>query len=170
MSRKRGLKTGTISAERELLCSRTNITDFPPELLIQIFSELSVRDRCQCVAPVCKKWSVLAASLRKELSVGKDISKSNVLKLLHESPLLRRLTLKDRHDTDAILQQVCGSNRRIEILEMVNCRGSVNTVEVNGHILARIRDSRPELCRLILQGTLVKSLEFIHFMCISIVA
>jgi hypothetical protein len=81
VSRKKVQKTGTIYTGRELCSSRIDITDLPPEMMLQIFSWLSVRDRCQCVAPLCKKWSILARHpfLWKELSFGKDISKSNVL-------------------------------------------------------------------------------------------
>jgi hypothetical protein len=147
---------------RETRTGGTNIMDLPPEVQLQIFSRLSVRDLCQGVAPVCRKWSILARhpSFRKELSFGKDISRSSALKLLHESPLLRRLRLYGRLDTDAILRRVCRSNRHIETLEMVECRGAMKRSDVNGDILARILDDCPKLCRLELQGTLVKSLEF----------
>jgi hypothetical protein len=162
MSRKRVQKTRTIYTGRKLRNSRTNITDLPPEMMLQIFSWLSVRDRCQCVAPVCKKWSILARHpfLWKELSFGKDISKSNVLKLLHKSPLLRRLSLKDRYDTDAILRRVCRSNRRIETLEMEGCRGSAKRREVDGKILSTILESCTKLCQLLVNKTDVKSLTF----------
>jgi hypothetical protein len=162
MSRKRVLKTRTKSTGRELCSSRIDITDLPPELMLQIFSWLSVRDRCQCVAPVCKKWSILARHpfLWKELSFGKDISKSNVLKALHKSPMLRRLSLKDRRDTDAILRRVCKSNRRIETLEMEGCRGSMGRYYVNGEILKRMVDACPKFCHLDLKIMLVKSCDF----------
>jgi hypothetical protein len=127
--------------------------------MLQMFSRLSVRDPCQCVTPVCKKWNILARhpSLRKELSFGKDISKYNVLKLLHESPLLRRLSLKDRHDTDAIPRRVRKSNPPFE---MVECQGSARRRQVNGEILTRILESCPKLCQLVLTETVVESLEF----------
>jgi hypothetical protein len=131
-------------------------------MMLQIFSWLSVRDRCQCVAPVCKKWSILARHpfLWKELSFSKDISKSTVLKLLHKSPLLRRLSLKDRRDTDAILRRVCKSNRRIETLEMEGCRGSAKRREVNGEILSRTLEGCPKFCNLGVVGTEIKNFEF----------
>jgi hypothetical protein len=123
-SRERVLEAREISTERELVSSQANITDLPPELMLEIFSRLSVRDLCQCVAPVCKEWRILARhpSLRKELSFGKDVSTSDVLRMLYVSPLLRKLSLTDRNDTDAILQQVCESNRNLETLEMTRCR------------------------------------------------
>jgi hypothetical protein len=129
MSREQVLKTGEIRTDGELHSSQTNLTDLPPELMLLIFSLLSVRDQCQCVAPVCKKWNILARhpSLRKELSLDKDVSTSHVGKLLHESPLLRRLSLKGRRDTDAILRRVCSSTRHIETLEIVRCRGTEET-------------------------------------------
>jgi hypothetical protein len=158
MRRQKVLKTRTIYTGRKLRSSRVDIMDLPPEVMLQIFSHLSVTDVCQRVAPVCKKWSILARhpSLRKELSFGKGISKSNVRKLLHESPLLRRLRLKGRRDTDAILRKVCRSNRHIETLEMDGCRGSMGRYHVNGEILTRIVEGFPKLYHLCLKAMLVK--------------
>jgi hypothetical protein len=160
--RRKVLKTRTTYTGTKLRESPTNITDLPPELMLNIFSRLSAKDLCQCVAPVCKKWSILARhpSLRKDLSFGKDISKSDVLRLLNESPLLRRLSLKDRRDTDAILRRVCRSNRQIQTLEMEGCRGSVRRREVNGEILTRILEGCPKLCNLRLTETVVNNLDF----------
>jgi hypothetical protein len=162
MSREKALETITTYPERNLHDSQVDITDLPSELMLEIFSGLSVRDLCQCVAPVCKEWSILARhpSLWKELSFGKGISKSNVLKILRESPLLRKLSLKGRRDTDAILRRVCRSNRHIETLKILGCRGSVRRREVNGIILTGILKGCPKLCHLLLKGTLVKSVEF----------
>ncbi|PNF27355.1 hypothetical protein B7P43_G02429 [Cryptotermes secundus] len=162
MTREQVPKTRRINTGRKLRSTRTHIMDLPPELQLEIFSRLSVRDLCQRVAPVCKKWSILARhpSLRKELSFGKDISKSSALKLLHESPRLRRLSLRGRSDTDAILRRVRRSNRHIETLKMVRCRGAVRRREVNGDILVRILKECKKLCCLNIQGTLVKSFEF----------
>jgi hypothetical protein len=156
------LKPRAACTGKNLRSTRTNIMDLPPELMLQIFSHLSLRDLCQRVAPVCTKWAILARhpSLRKELSFGEDISTSNARKLLRSSPLLRRLTLWDRYDSDAILRRVRRSNRRIESIEMVGCRGSARRREVNGRILSRILKGSPRLCRLDLRGTLVTSLEF----------
>jgi hypothetical protein len=140
---------------------RTNIMDLPPELMLQIFSYLSLRDICQSVAPVCTKWSILARHpcLRQVLYFYEDISTSNALKLLRGSPLLRRLRLRGRRDSDAILQQVFESNRLIETIEMIRCRGSVNTFEVNGDILGKIIEECTKFS-LYIVGTNVKSVEF----------
>jgi hypothetical protein len=166
MSREQVLKTREISTEREIHSSQTNITDLPLELMLQIFSLLSLRDLCQCVAPVCKKWSILARipSLRKELSFGKDVSISHVRRFLQESPLLRRLGLKDRRDTDAILRRVRRSNRHIETLEMLRCRGSARRREVNGEILTRVLDSCPEFSNLDVSDAEFRSFELYKFL------
>jgi hypothetical protein len=122
-----------------------------------------VRDLYQTVAPVCRKWNILARHpcFRQELSFsGEDISTSNACKLLRESPLLRKLTLRGRHDSDAILKQVCESNRRLESLEMDKCRGSVETPEVKGGILAMTLEVCPRLCHLTVMDTLLRRLEF----------
>jgi hypothetical protein len=156
------LKTRDISTERELLSSQANIMDLPPEVMLEIFSQLSVKELDQCVAPVCKRWSILAThpSLHKELSFGKDISTSDARKLLRSAPLLRRLSLNGRHDTDTILRRVCKSNRHIETLEMEGCRGSPRRLEVSGRIVSRILDCCPKLCTLDLAGTEIKSYQF----------
>lgn len=143
--------------------SQINITDLPPELLLEIFSWLGVRDLYENVPPVCKKFDILARhpSLWMELSFRKEsIPTSLACKLLHRSPLLRRLILKDRLDSDAILRQVYKSNRHIETIKMVSCRGSMRKYEVNGKILKRILEVCPKLFNLELMNTLVKTSEF----------
>jgi hypothetical protein len=161
MNREQVMKTREISTERELLSSQTNIMDLPPELMLEIFSQLSVRELDQCVAPVCKKWSILARhpSVRKDLSIDKDMSTSNTRELLRSSPLLLKLRLKDRNDTDAILRRVCRSNRRIETLEMEGCQGSPRRLEVSGRIVSRILDCCPKLSNLDVVGTEIRSHE-----------
>jgi hypothetical protein len=162
MSRNQVLKRRRISTERKLHNSQMEIMDLPSELILEIFSHLSVRDLCQRVAPVCTKWAILARhpSLRKELTFSEDISISNARKLLRSSPLLRRLSLKGRRDTDAILRRIRRSNRHIEVIEIVECRGSMGRYHVNGEILTRIVESCPKLCNLNLKATLVKSCDF----------
>jgi hypothetical protein len=148
---------------RKLRCSPANITNLPPELLLEIFSWLSVRDICQRVAPVCRMWGILARHpcLWTELTFSdKDIPASDVCKLLSKSRLLRTLSLRGRHDSDVILREVCESNRLIEELKMESCRGSMRTREVNGNILKRILEDCPKLCNLCLADTLVKNCEF----------
>lgn len=156
------LKTREISTEEQLPSSHINIMDLPPEVMLEIFSLLSMRDLWECVVPVCEKWGIIARhpSIWKEFLLDDDIPKSSALEILHAAPLLRRLSLKDRRDTDAILQQVCESNRNIETLEMDNCRGSVETHELNGDILVRILIECPKLCCLNIERTLVNSCEF----------
>jgi hypothetical protein len=161
MSGERFTNAGAISTERKLLCPQRNIMDVPQELLLEIFSYLNVRDICQRVAPVYMEWSILArhSSLRKELYFYEDISTFSACKLLRGSPLLRKLRLRGRYDTNDILQQVFESNRRIETIELFRCRGSVDKYEVNGDILGKILEVRTNLTLNIL-GTVVKSLEF----------
>jgi hypothetical protein len=66
----------------------------------------------------------------------------------------------DRHDTDAILEQVRRSNRHVVKLEMERCQGSANKAEVNGDILARILENCPKLCYIIIVYTTVEGCEF----------
>jgi hypothetical protein len=159
----------TSETERPLLetieddASQINIKNLPPELLLEIFSWLGVRDLYEHVPLVCKKFDILARhpSLWMELSFReKSVPTSLACKLLHRSPLLRRLILKDRLDSDAILRQVYKSNRRIETIKMVSCRGSMNKYEVNGKILKRILEVCPKLFNLELVDTVVKTSEF----------
>jgi hypothetical protein len=82
------------------------------------------------------------------------------LKLLQESPLLRRLSLRDRRDADAILRRVRRSNRPIETLETEGYRGAVRRHEVNGGVLTRIVEGFQKLCKLFLTETAVKISEF----------
>ncbi|KAL4419955.1 hypothetical protein ABPG75_007053 [Micractinium tetrahymenae] len=38
------------------------LTDLPDECLVQIFGQLSIKERCRSVAPVCQHWRALCAS------------------------------------------------------------------------------------------------------------
>jgi hypothetical protein len=105
--------------------TQPNINDLPPELLLLISSGISVRDLCIIIAPVCTRWRLLAKhpSLWTELSfVGNHVSTQQASELLHASPILKELALTDRYDSDAILQEVCTSNQRIQTIEVKGCR------------------------------------------------
>jgi hypothetical protein len=148
---------------KQLRRTRTNIGDLPPEMLLEIFSWLGAIDVHQGVALVCKKWCLLARHplFLKDLSFnGRAITTYKICELLRCASLLRRLSLCGRCDTDAILQQVCKSNRLIEVIEIERCRGSAKTAQLNGDILKKILQVCPRLSCLSILGPLVSSCDF----------
>jgi hypothetical protein len=116
----------------------------PPELLLKIHSWLSVRNLWHSAAPVSTKWSILAKHtfFWKEMSSFSDkemvASHALICKLLCGSPLLRRLILRDRHESVAILWQDSWSNQCTETAEMEACRGSLKKHNASWKLLNRI--------------------------------
>jgi hypothetical protein len=75
------------------------ITRLPNELLTMIFSYLNVRELSLAVAPVCKRWYLIAHSpvlWRKLCFSGDGLSTENAKYLLTKSPLLSELIISNR--------------------------------------------------------------------------
>jgi hypothetical protein len=107
--------------------SQTSIKDLPPEIMLKIFEYLKVKELCHSVAPVCKQWFELTKRpvLRRELAFsGNNFPTAKTCDLIRSSPLLRKLTLKGRNDCDIVLSELLASNRDLETLEIVSCKGS----------------------------------------------
>jgi hypothetical protein len=143
--------------------ARISINDLPPELLLFIFSWLSVTDLCISVAPVCSRWRLLAKHpcLWTELSfVGNRVSTEQVCTLLRSSPSLKKLTLTNRDDSNTVLGEVCASNRSIHTIEMKGCQGTENEQKTKGHIFTKVLERCSKLNILSLDDTHVSSLHF----------
>lgn len=99
--------------------------------------------------------------LWKELQFSRNtISTEELCAIIYRSPHLRKLTLRDRQDTDAILHAVLASSHRIQTLELLGCRGSENQDLVSGDILSRIVRKRERLRNIVLEDTSVTASDF----------
>uniref|UniRef100_A0A1B6CBR3 F-box domain-containing protein n=1 Tax=Clastoptera arizonana TaxID=38151 RepID=A0A1B6CBR3_9HEMI len=102
-----------------------NVFSLPNELVLKIFSYLDVADISLSVSRVCKLWNILSfdkllwKSLR--LTVHKGMELDYVLSLLPHLPLLKRLTLQWRTDTDCIINSICEYCCDVVEIEMVCC-------------------------------------------------
>jgi hypothetical protein len=142
---------------------QTGIMELPPEIFLSVFSYLSVKELCACVAPVCRRWSILSKQpcLWKALTFnGNAVTTRKVCGLLQRSPQLRKLTLCRRQDTDAVLKQLLRTNKLIERIEMCSCRGSQQKKEVQGVTLSEIVKGSTKLCSIVITETVVTGSSF----------
>jgi hypothetical protein len=143
--------------------TQPSINDLPLELLLLIFSWLSVRDLCLSVAPVCTRWRLLAKhpSLWTELSfIGDYVCTKQACGLLHMSPMLKKLALTDRNDSNAILRKVCTSNLRIHTIEMKGCRGTRKEFKIKADVFTKILKLCSKLSILTSDDTHISSCDF----------
>ncbi|XP_045597438.1 F-box/LRR-repeat protein 2 isoform X1 [Procambarus clarkii] len=96
------------------------ISCLPNEVLLYIFSFLSVRELCVSVAPVCTSWRALARDptlwTHLVFTSKHRLEKEQMVRLLRASPLLRSLELeRSEDDGDLLLQAaaLCTKLRRI---------------------------------------------------------
>ncbi|XP_046386504.1 dynein regulatory complex subunit 6-like [Ischnura elegans] len=103
-------------------------TKLPEEIVIMIFSHLSVKELNLCIAPVCRKWFLFSRhpSLWRELKFeGDTIPSLEVIRLLRQAPQLRCLEISHRADVKVILEEVSQSNRH---LERISIRQNFNPI------------------------------------------
>jgi hypothetical protein len=151
--------------------ARISINDLPPEILLFIFSWLSLTDLCISVAPVCSRWRLLAKHpcLWTELSFdGNRVSTEQVCTLLRSSPSLKKLTLTKRDDSNTVLEEVCASNRSIHTIEMKGCQGTENEQKIDERIFIKVLECCSKLRILTLDDTHVSSLDFYRLLAESL--
>jgi hypothetical protein len=142
---------------------QAGIMNLPPEVLLSIFSNLSIKNLCVSVAPVCRRWAILSKDPRlwKDLTLNSNaVSTKRVCGFLQRSPKLRRLTLCYRRDTDTILEHLLMENRPVERIEIRSCTGSRQNTEVQGDTLAKIVEKFPKLHYLAISETVVTGSSF----------
>ncbi|KAG8234853.1 hypothetical protein J437_LFUL014702 [Ladona fulva] len=112
-----------INEDEQKSFRRKSMKDLPTEIIIEILSYLDVRNLCINVAPVCRKWFIYANEpiLWRYLKFQDDkLQTCDALSLLQQAKLLRKLEIIDQSDKNALLQEVCQSNRQLEHI-MIKC-------------------------------------------------
>jgi hypothetical protein len=151
-----------ISAAEDGNCSRkseTSICDLPTEMLLEIFKHLNVRELCKSVAPVCKRWYILNRDpcLWKEFQFCRNkITTAKARELLRTMPLLQKITLHRRIDTNAILRELTHSCQYLKILEIVSCKGSRSVRRISAFALSRVIKRARKLRSLVLHDTYMR--------------
>lgn len=101
------------------------VFSLPNELVLKVFSYLDVADISLSVSRVCKLWNILSYDTllwkNLRLIVHKGMELEYVLNLLPHLPLLKRLTLQWRTDTEYIIKALCEHCCDVTEIEMVCC-------------------------------------------------
>lgn len=102
-----------------------SITNLPPELLLEIFEYLPLKD-VLTVKNVCDDWASLTTykCLYKEVTVHADVRLEELLNVLYtHGNVVEVVTLTDRKDANAILKALAKC-RNLKCLSMKNCTGT----------------------------------------------
>lgn len=102
-----------------------SVAELPPEVLLEIFEYLPLRDLV-CMAEVCPRWKPLLAyrSLYKNIWLTGELKLDQILRVLSRyAPVIESVSMTDRKDTNAILKALaeCPALKR---LKMKNCSGT----------------------------------------------
>jgi hypothetical protein len=133
------------------------------ESSLRMIQDLSDKDLNLCSTLPPEEWSMHGERpyLWKELQFSKNtISTDELCSIINRSPYLRKLTLRGRQDTDAILLAVLASSHRIRTLEIIDCRGSEYQDLVSGDILSRIVRKHEQLRNVVLDDTIITPSDF----------
>jgi hypothetical protein len=142
---------------------KTSVRGLATEPSLRINEDLRDKERYLCGAPASEAWSMSGEGpyLWKELQFSKNtISTEELCAIIYRSPHLRKLTLRGRQDTDAILNAVLASSHRLQTLELLDCRGSENQDLVCGDILSRIVRKHDQLRNVVLEDTIITASDF----------
>ncbi len=102
-----------------------SVADLPPEILLQIFEYLPLRD-VLCMKDVCRNWKPLIKykSLYRAISVNVDVKLDLLLKILSTyDNVIQTVTLSNRKDTNLILKSLAGCPN-LRRLKIKNCSGT----------------------------------------------
>ncbi|KAK3927961.1 Ras guanine nucleotide exchange factor G, partial [Frankliniella fusca] len=105
---------------------KKTLEDLPDAVLLRVLGELPQPDLLQ-VSRVSSRLHGLSrdGALWRDLgTLGPDIGTEQACTLLRNAPDLTALRLHARHDADAILLEASRYCRRLELLELTQCRGS----------------------------------------------
>jgi hypothetical protein len=137
--------------------------DLPAEEVLKIIQNHKDKELCLSDAPASEEWSKSSKRFYfwKELQFSNHtISTEELCDIIERSPYLRKLTLRGRQDTDAILHAVLASSHDIQTLEILDCKGSEIQDRVSGDILSRIIRKHAKLRKIMLDDTIITESNF----------
>jgi hypothetical protein len=139
------------------------VRELPTEPSLRMIQDLRDEEVYPYGSPASGEWSMLRERpyLWKELQFSKNtISTEELCAIIYRSPHLRKLTLRGRQDTDAILHAVLASSHRIKTLEILDCRGAENRDPVSGDLLSSIVRKHAQLRNVVLDDTPITASDF----------
>ncbi|KAK3875943.1 hypothetical protein Pcinc_019219 [Petrolisthes cinctipes] len=133
--------------------SGCHVNKLPSEVLLHVFSFLSVEEVCRSVAPVCRAWRDLAAdpSLWTYLTFHYSVTDEQVKEIVSRAPRLLHLSLVGYQDGNVILTQVADTCPRLRHLTLRFCGN------VTEEALAAMTEGCPDLRHLNLEGSQMSS-------------
>lgn len=102
-----------------------SVAELPPEVLLEIFEYLPLRDLV-CMLEVCPHWKSLLAyrSLYKSISLTGELKLDQILRVLTAyADVVESVSMADRKDTNAILKALAECPK-LKRLKMKNCSGT----------------------------------------------
>lgn len=111
------------------------ISRLPNEMLIHIFSFLSVKD-LTIVRRVCRRWFVVTAcpTLWKYIYADNNVPSDIICQWLRRSPLLKKLTLRylvdvnNELEVNTIISHVSRYNKKIESIDIGRSRDMISNI------------------------------------------
>lgn len=133
--------------------SGCHVNELPAEVLLHVFSFLSVEEICRSVAPVCRAWRDFAAdpSLWTSLVFQKSVTDEQVQEVVSRAPRLVHLELKSHQDGEKLLTHVASTCPKLQHLTVKFCQN------VTEEALAAMVQGCPDLKHLNLEGSQMTS-------------
>lgn len=104
----RSLKYQTSFQHKRSSRNKTHVNQLPSEVLLNIFSYLNTKELFCNVRCVCRRWRELAVApiLWKDIEADNSVPKEILETWIRKSSLLNSFSVKDRNDTNIILELV----------------------------------------------------------------
>lgn len=148
--------------DKKRLRNFDHITSLPDEILLVIFSFLSIEDLYFNVRPVCRKWRRLSmiASAWSNINVGNDIP-TNILKnWIQFSPVIKRFKISNRNDADVILNNISKFSTNLQVIIVENCWGSEQRVQIHSGVLCNLLVRCKKLVKIHFERVKIRSCKF----------
>lgn len=142
------------------------IEALPNEILLQIFSYLSVNDLYYNVRRVCSRWqqlSMLSPSWRR-VSAGNNIPTEDLHNWIQFSPVIRHIQISDRTDADFILEAVSKHLTKLKSITINNCWGSPQKICIRSQTLCKLMTKCEKLEEITFGKVKIRSLKFFKIM------
>lgn len=150
------------SVETKQICKLDTTAVLPDEMLLHIFSFLTVEDLYFNIRHVCQRWCRLSkvASSWKTLVADDKFSSHVLLDCIKFSPVIKHIQICNRYDADIILNAVSKYLNQLESIVVQNCNGSAENVYIQSTILCKLVIRCKKLGKIILDNVDIRSCKF----------
>lgn len=140
----------------------SNLVSLPKEILLYIFSYLSIEDLFFSVRSVCQRFyqtAKFAASWQDVIAENK-LSTSNLVGMFKFSPIIKNISISNRNDADQILCAISKNLKNVESLTVKNCWGSKTNSYLGSTVLCRLLMRCKRLTNIRLECVKIRSIKF----------